>query len=159
MKFSAQEEYGLRCLLQIARLGEGGALTIPEIARQEGMSSTHVAKLLMILRRDGFLVATRGQQGGYALARPADKTYVGDALASLGGRLYDDGFCARHNGGLDEECRHAVDCSVRSLWQSIQSAVDGIVATLTLADLLDSKDVAPNVTLFAEPRPPLIPSR
>lgn len=154
MKFSAQEEFGLRCLLQIARLGPEGSLTIPEIARNEGMSTTHVAKLLMILRKDGFLVATRGQQGGYALARPADKTYVGDVLATLGGRLYDDGFCDRHNGA--EECRHHVDCSVRSLWQSIQSAVDNIVATLTLTDLLESKDVAPNVTLFAEPRQPTI---
>ncbi|RYG15989.1 Rrf2 family transcriptional regulator [bacterium] len=153
MKFSAQEEFGLRCLLQIARLGPGGSLTIPEIAKHEGMSPTHVAKLLMILRRDGFLVSTRGQQGGYALAHPADRTYVGDVLASLGGKLYDDGFCERHNG--EEECRHHVDCSVRALWMSIQSAVDGIVATLTLADLLENKDVAPNVTLFAEPRRPL----
>lgn len=153
MKFSAQEEYGLRCLLQIARLGEGGSLTIPEIAKNEGMSPTHVAKLLMILRRDGFLVSTRGQQGGYALARTPETTYVGDVLASLGGRLYDDGFCERHNG--EEECRHHVDCSVRSLWQSIQSAVDSIVATLTLAELLESKDLAPNVTLYAEPRRPV----
>jgi Rrf2 family protein len=153
MKFSAQEEFGLRCLLQIARLGEGGSLTIPEIARHEGMSPTHVAKLLMILRREGFLVSTRGQQGGYALARTPEKTYVGDVLAALGGRLYDDGFCERHNG--EEECRHHVDCSVRSLWQSIQSAVDGIVATLSVADLLEAKDVAPNVTLFAEPRKPV----
>ena len=153
MKFSAQEEYGLRCLLQIARLGPLGSLTIPEIAKHEGMSPTHVAKLLMILRRDGFLVSTRGQQGGYALARPADRTYVGDVLASLGGKLYDDGFCERHNG--EEECRHHIDCSVRALWMSIQSAVDGIVATLTLDDLLENKDVAPNVTLFAEPRRPL----
>ena len=155
MKFSAQEEYGLRCLLQIARLGEGGSLTIPEIARNEGMSPTHVAKLLMILRRDGFLVSTRGQQGGYALARTPETTYVGDVLASLGGRLYDDGFCERHGSGDDEACRHAVDCSVRSLWQSIQGAVDSIVATLTLAELLDSKDLAPNVTLYAEPRRPV----
>ena len=52
MKFSAQEEFGLRCMLQIARLGPDGSLTIPEIAKNEGMSTTHVAKLLMILRKD-----------------------------------------------------------------------------------------------------------
>ena len=101
------------------------------------MSPTHVAKLLMILRRDGFLVSTRGQQGGYALARTPERTYVGEVLASLGGRLYDDGFCERHGSGDDEACRHAVDCNVRSLWQSIQSAVDAVVATLTLTDLME----------------------
>lgn len=157
MKFSAQEEYGLRCLLQIARLGPGASLTIPEIAKNEGLTTTHVAKLLMLMRRDGILVSTRGQQGGYALSRPPEKTYVGDVLATLGGRLYDDGFCNRHGAGEDEACRHHVDCSVRILWQSIQNAVDGIVATLSLADLLESKDVAPNVTLFPEPRRPYVP--
>jgi DNA-binding IscR family transcriptional regulator len=30
MKFSAQEEYGLRCLLTLARLGEGASITIPQ---------------------------------------------------------------------------------------------------------------------------------
>ncbi len=141
MKFSAQEEYGLRCLLQIAGLGPGGSRTIPEISEAEGLSATHVAKLLMILRKDGFLSSTRGQSGGYALARPAGEIIVGDVLESLGGRLYDGGFCDRHSG-QNEVCTHAVNCSVRSLWQLVQTAVDGVVMRLTLADLLERETQA-----------------
>ena len=70
MKFSTQEEYGLRCLLQIARKGPGGSVTIPEVSRLEGLSQTNVAKMLMILRKEGFIVSTRGQSGGYAISRP-----------------------------------------------------------------------------------------
>jgi Rrf2 family protein len=151
MKFSAQEEYGLRCLLQIARLPVGESMTIPQISEIEGLTPTHVAKLLMILRKDGFVTATRGQQGGYTIARPPSAIRVGDVLASLGGRLYDEEFCARHSGHA-HICSHAVDCSVRSLWQVIQGAVDNVVNTLTLADLLTTKDTSSNVTLFAEPR-------
>lgn len=150
MKFSAQEEYGLRCLLQIARLPGGGSMTIPQISEVEGLTPTHVAKLLMILRKDGFVTATRGQQGGYMLARPANEILVGEVLASLGGRLYDDEFCARHSGHLDI-CGHAIDCSVRSLWQVIQSAVDNVVNRLTIADLMAGRST-PNVTLFASPQ-------
>jgi Rrf2 family protein len=153
MKFSAQEEYGLRCLLQIARLPGGGSMTIPQISEIEGLTPTHVAKLLMILRKDGFVTATRGQQGGYTLARPATEIRVGDVLASLGGRLYDEEFCARYAGHM-HICSHAVDCSVRSLWQVIQTAVDNVVNQLTLADLLETKAPASNVTLFAEPPRP-----
>ena len=38
MKFSAQEEYGLRCLLRVASAGEGGSVTIPAIAKAEALS-------------------------------------------------------------------------------------------------------------------------
>ena len=50
MKITAQEEYGLRCLLRLARAAEEGhSLTIPEIAAAEGMSPPYVAKLLAVL--------------------------------------------------------------------------------------------------------------
>ena len=40
MKLSAQEEYGLRCLLRLGREGEGASLTISELSRREGISKT-----------------------------------------------------------------------------------------------------------------------
>ena len=151
MKFSAQEEYGLRCLLQIARLGTEGSLTIPEISKHEGLTPTHVAKLLMILRKEGFITSTRGQSGGYTISRPADQIAVGDVMAALGGRLYDEEFCGRHAGGSSAICTHAVDCSVRSLWQVIQQAVDQVVNRVTIADLIRDGERA-NVQMFDAPR-------
>ena len=136
MKFSAQEEYGLRCLIQIAKRGEGGSLTIPEISRLEGLTTTHAAKLLMILRKEGYITSARGQTGGYSLARKPSEIKVGDVLASLGGKLYDAEFCAKHTGALDI-CTHAVDCSVRSLWQVIQQAVDSVLDQLSIADMMN----------------------
>ncbi|MHB8637642.1 MAG: RrF2 family transcriptional regulator [Fimbriimonadaceae bacterium] len=142
MKFSAQEEYGLRCLLQLARLGEHGSLSIPEISRLEGLTAPHVAKLLMILRRGGFVQSTRGQAGGYTLARPAGLIAVGDVLAALGGRLYDDEFCNRHSGQADV-CAHDRDCSIRSVWQVIQDSVDRVLAELTIEDMIRSHHLPP----------------
>jgi len=150
MKFSAQEEYGLRCLLQIARLGTDGSLTIPEISKHEGLTSTHVAKLLMILRKEGFITSTRGQSGGYTLAREARDIVVGDVLEALGGKLYDEEFCDKHAGQLSI-CTHAVDCSVRSLWQVIQQSVDQVIGKLTVADLISTGEKT-NVQLFDMPR-------
>lgn len=126
-------------------------MTIPQISDVEGLSQTHVAKLLMILRKEGFVRATRGQVGGYTLAQPAEDIAVGSVLAALGGKLYDDEFCDRH-AGQHNICTHAVDCSVRSLWQFIQTAVDQVVDRITIADLLGTKMLASsNVTLFDAP--------
>lgn len=140
MKFSTQEEYGLRCLIQLAQ-SKSGSLTIPEIGQLEGLSPTHVAKLLAILKRDGFISSTRGQSGGYSLAFPASQIRLDRVLDSLGGRLLDSGFCERHSGTL-ATCTHEVNCSLKSLWTNIQIAVDQVTSQVTLQDLVDAGKTA-----------------
>ncbi|HEY6333430.1 MAG TPA: Rrf2 family transcriptional regulator [Blastocatellia bacterium] len=134
MKLSSNEEYGIRCLLHIARCGDGGSVTIPEISRAEGITPPYVAKLLRILRRSGFIASVRGKAGGYSLSRPADKIVIGEVLAALGGRLFESDFCNKHSG-VEIICAHTIDCSVRSLWQTVQNAVDQVLSKMTLKDL------------------------
>ena len=135
MKLTAQEEYGLRCLLQIASEWPDKSLTIPEVGRREGLSVHHTGKLLQILRQGGLLHSVRGQVGGYSLALPPDRIVVRDVLGLLGGRIYEEGFCRSHKG-QERACLHSTDCSIRSLWRSIQTAVDDVLGKTTLKDLL-----------------------
>lgn len=138
MKLTSHEEYGLRCLLQIARLGEGGSLTIPEISRAEGISTHYAAKLLRMLRRGGFVKSARGQAGGYMLARPANEIIVGQVLAVLGKRFFEPDFCQRHSGS-EKVCTHSVDCAIRSLWRALQMVLDQVLSKTTLKDLLHNE--------------------
>jgi len=138
MKLSAQEEYGLRCLLRVTRAGEGESLTIPEIGRAEALSTPYVAKLMRILRQGKFVTSVRGQTGGYALARSPENIPLGEVLAVLGGRLFEPGFCDQFSG-LERICTHSVDCSIRSLWGAVQTAVDSVLAGITLRDLLQKE--------------------
>jgi Rrf2 family protein len=80
MKLSANEEYGLRCLVRIGYAGEGGSLTIPEMSQAEGVSPAYAAKILRVLRKGGFVKAARGKDGGYTLARPAEAIVIGDVM-------------------------------------------------------------------------------
>jgi Rrf2 family protein len=150
MKLSAQEEYGLRCLLRMARQGEAVSLTIPEISQAEGISGHYVAKLMRILRRGGFVTSARGQAGGYTLARPAQQIVVGEALAALGGRLYEPAFCSSHTGQV-KVCTHSVDCSVRSLWSAVQHAVDQVLSRTTLKDLVRNEQEMTSVVTHLSP--------
>ena len=138
MKFSSQEEYGLRCLLQLSRRGPGASMTIPEISAAEGLSVPYVAKLVRILRQDGFVKSSRGQSGGYTLTRPTEQIVVGEVLAALGGRIFDSETCERYHGTVDM-CTHAIDCSIRSLWQAVQREVDQVLSKTTLHDLLGTE--------------------
>jgi Rrf2 family transcriptional regulator, iron-sulfur cluster assembly transcription factor len=138
MKLTSQEEYGLRCLLRVGRAGEGGSVTLPELSRAEGISGPNAAKMMRILRRGGFVKSTRGQAGGYALSRPAEEIVVGHVVAVLGGRLYEPAFCDGH-AGTARSCTHMPDCSIRSVWRMVQQAVDQVLGTISLKDLLKSE--------------------
>ncbi|MFC1526757.1 RrF2 family transcriptional regulator [Candidatus Latescibacterota bacterium] len=136
MKLSAQDEYGLRCLLRLARQADGQSLTIPEISQAEGISHHNVAKYLSILRKRGFVDSERGQRGGYSLARRPEEVVVGEVLAALGGPLFDPSFC-QHHTGVEDECQHSsVDCTIRALWSRVQAAIDGVLRQTTLQDML-----------------------
>ena len=139
MKLTTQEEYGLRCLLRLGQTPPGESLTIAELSKTEGISSANVAKMLRVLRRGGLVRSTRGKDGGYALARPADQIRVGEALAVLGGRLFDSAFCDTHSGGAGQQCANMGDCSIRSVWRLLQDAIDGVLGRMTLKDLVRSE--------------------
>ena len=138
MKFTTQEEYGIRCLLQIARAGEGRSMTIGEISQAEGLSEANVAKIARVLRIGGFITSERGRDGGYTLARAPQEIVIGEVLAMLGDRLLDTDFCAKHSG-VRTFCVHSVDCSVKTLWENVQFAIDEVLLNTKLSDLLPKR--------------------
>ena len=139
MKITAQDEYGLRIILRIARQNENEGLSIPQLSKTEGMSHASVAKLTRILRMAGYINSTKGHVGGYVLAMPANQINVNDVLKSLGGALYDDDFCMKHTGVLNL-CTNSIDCSIRSLWKTVQYSIDQILEKVTLKNLIGSED-------------------
>lgn len=141
MKITAQEEYGLRILVRIARCADAEGLSIPQLSEAEGISSHYAAKLARQLRIAGFLNSTPGQKGGYILSRPAEEININQVLKALGGALFESGFCENHNG-MVKLCTNSVDCSARSLWKLVQLAVDQVLNNISLADLCGKEDDA-----------------
>lgn len=138
MKITAQEEYGLRLLIRVAACKEPDGMSIPQLSEAEGLSPHYVAKLTRLLRLGGFINSTPGYKGGYVLALPADKIVINQVLKTLGGPLFDNGFCGTHAGSL-KLCTHSVDCSSRSLWQMIQYMLDNFLDKVTLHDLVSNE--------------------
>lgn len=141
MKISAQEEYGLRCLLRLCE-AENYALTLPEIAAAEGLSVSYVAKLMGVLRQAGLLESVRGRSGGYRLACQPDEIGLGSLLLILGEPLFDDpGYCQRHAGVTENGlCVHHGGCSLKSLWSTLELWIRSTLDQITLADLMTHRD-------------------
>ena len=69
---------------------------------------------------------------------PPERIVVGEALAVLGGRFFDPEFCQEHTG-IEKMCTNTVDCSIRSLWRTVQLVVDRVLAKTTLKDLVSNE--------------------
>lgn len=144
MRFTAQEEYGLRCMVQLARHEERGPLSIQQIAKAERLTPAYVGKLLSILRKGGLVASQHGATGGYRLPRPAADMNVGEVLDILGGRLFEPKVCEKYPGvgfapasaGVQPFCVHTTECSIRSLWAGLDLIVGQVLHRTRLADLV-----------------------
>ncbi|HBZ00912.1 MAG TPA: transcriptional regulator [candidate division Zixibacteria bacterium] len=134
MKISAIEEYGIRCMLLLARRNADETLTLPEFELREGLSIPYAAKLLMILKRAGLVKAARGRKGGYMLARAPEQIPLKEILDALGEPVFSSSHCGRHSGQLDI-CVHHDDCQVRVIWKSFDNFISQILTGITLADV------------------------
>jgi Rrf2 family iron-sulfur cluster assembly transcriptional regulator len=138
MKINKQDEYGLRLLLRIARSADPEGISIPVLAEQEGLSQPYVAKLTRELRLGNLIKSTRGQKGGYILAKKPGEITIKEIVATLGGELFEKDFCGSHSGTV-RLCTNSLDCSVRSLWRVVQHAVDRVLSEIVLEDLIHSE--------------------
>jgi Rrf2 family protein len=138
MRISAQEEYGLRCLLRLAK-SESGAATLTEVASSEGLSIPYVAKLMGVLRQAGILDSVRGRSGGYKLAKSAENIGLGSLLLVLGEPLFDEvDYCQKHAGteAPGGVCINHSTCTLKSLWQTLEHWMRHVLDQITLADLI-----------------------
>jgi len=139
MKFSSTEEYGLRCMLQMAKKGHRGTTTIVELAKKENLTTAHVAKIMGILRKGGMVQSLRGQSGGYQLSKPPQEINVNEVLEALGGKFFTkEEYCSDVQGD-HLACIHTMDCSLRSLWTGLEFAMTKYLKKCKLSDLVTTE--------------------
>lgn len=100
MQLTQHTDFGLRLLIVLARK-DGGPVSLPSFAAEQGLSYNHVAKVAQALVRAGFVASHRGRSGGVSLARAAAAISVGEVVRALepGLRLADCASC-----GLRADC-------------------------------------------------------
>ena len=135
MKLSPLEEYGLRCLIQLARRGQDNAqpVTIRQIAEGEGLSTAYVGKLMFLLQRAALVHSTRGVQGGYLLARPAEELGLDKIFEALDPGTLDD-VCDKFTGNEDA-CVHNGSCAIKHVWHGLNEHVNEYLRKRSLAEL------------------------
>jgi Rrf2 family protein len=152
MKITALEEYGLRCLLHVARQSDDDPISAQQVAEREGLSLPYTQKILRILAQGELIEARRGVNGGYVLARPVERISVGDALRVLGGMFDIDEICERYTGEL-KACTNSCTCTIKPLWSHISEFVVRTLDNISIKVLLQDHEAVAGYLEKLAPKP------
>lgn len=130
LRLSKQTEYGVRAVVQLARLYPRTFVQSRDLAGQEGLPTKFLEAILLTLRRGGFLESKIGREGGYRLSRPPKDIRVGEVVRRLEGRLTDTK--AASNADLTPG-----EMAVHLLNERLTGATDQVLDNLSLEQLME----------------------
>ncbi|MCM8775360.1 MAG: Rrf2 family transcriptional regulator [Candidatus Omnitrophica bacterium] len=135
MRFTTKTEYGLICLIRMAKAENSRPLTVKEIVRDENFPVAYTEKILQKLRAANIVAAQHGNQGGYVLARPASEIYLKEIVEALEGSTFDV-YC-KPRLRQDIVCTHFSLCGVKPIWLKTKELLDNFYSTVTLKGLAE----------------------
>ena len=132
MKLSTKGRYAARAMLDLALHATDSPVLIKDISEREDISKLYLKQLLVPLRVAGLVRTIRGANGGFILARPPSEIRLIDIIQSVEGstapvECVDD----------DSVCQRSSLCVTREIWTEMKNAVDNVLKSITLQDLVD----------------------
>jgi Rrf2 family protein len=116
MQITRQADYAVRAVLYLSQHGGNSRISTAQIARDQQIPLTFLAKIISQLSASGILRATRGARGGVTLARPADDISLLEIVEAIDGPM------------MVNECTHdpsqcplGSTCSVREVWCEVRA--------------------------------------
>ena len=132
MHIPVKVDYGVRALVDLALHHQSAPVRASEIAGRTMIPEPYLAQVLHALGRAGLVRSQRGRQGGHTLAVEPEEISLSSVMDCLGTKenlvpcLYDVNACI-----------HVPACAQREVWQEVELAVDRILSTRTIGDLVD----------------------
>ncbi|MDZ4185012.1 MAG: Rrf2 family transcriptional regulator [Desulfuromonadales bacterium] len=131
MRLSTKAQYAVQAMVSLALYGDGGPMSLKEIATREAISLTYLEQLFVKLRRGALVDSVRGPGGGYVLARPAERIRVDEIIDSVEETLVPVS-CMDGAG----QCACTDKCVTQSVWHGLAERVRSFLASITLDDLV-----------------------
>ena len=130
MRFTTKTEYGLVCMIYLARHAERVCLSIKEIAAHENYPAPYIEKILQALRQARLVTAHHGNQGGYSLSKKPTEITLKHIVDALEGGTFEV-FCAPETRE-NIVCTHFCLCGVKPVWRKTKQILDEFYGSVTL---------------------------
>ncbi|SDB29599.1 transcriptional regulator, BadM/Rrf2 family [Ruminococcaceae bacterium FB2012] len=135
MKISTKGRYALRLMVDLGLNAEENCCPVREISERQGISEKYLEQIISVLSKAGLVSSVRGAGGGYRLSRDPKQYTVGMLLRATEGSLAPVS-CLTEG---EPPCERADSCTTLYIWEKIYEAVNNVVDSITLADLIENE--------------------
>jgi len=133
VRFSTRGRYGVQIMVDLAQHAADGPVSLKSVADRQKLSEHYLEQLVPELRKAGLVRSIRGPQGGYELAKRPEQINIGDVIRVLEGPIAPV-ECVTQS---EEDCCQKTDfCVTREVWVKVRDSINGVVDSISLADLL-----------------------
>lgn len=121
-------------MLDLALNSRGEPIPLKDIARRQEISLLYLERLVAPLKAAGLLRIARGAKGGAVLLKPPGEIKLSTIIQLMEGTISpvdcvtDPGICSRSDS-----------CITRDIWSELKEAMDGVLQSKTLQDLVDGQ--------------------
>jgi len=118
MQITRQADYAIRTVHYVSRLGAHQHVPTRQIAKEQRIPSSFLAKIISQLAVAGLVQTTRGAHGGVALAKAPKEITLLEVVEAIDGPILLN-ECVSHA----EHCYFGKDCQLRGIWCETQNAL------------------------------------
>jgi Rrf2 family protein len=129
--------YAFKALIHLAGTPSGQPVLIADLAKDENIPKKFLEFILLSLRKGGLLQSRVGKGGGYTLALPANKIFIGSVVRILEGDIAPVQCLSTTNYARCEECQDEATCGIRLTMADVNVALATVLDGLTLADMVE----------------------
>lgn len=129
MRMSKLADYGIVLLTHMAMGNEGTLYTAQDLSVRSRVPLPTASKLLKSLARAGLVLSHRGRNGGYGLARGADRISVAEIIAAIEGPI----GITECGTGVVGACDLEAFCAARGRWGPISRAIERALQDVPLS--------------------------
>lgn len=143
IKLSRFADYAVVILSELAQ-AKDTRLAASDIAAKANLPEPTVAKILKSLTKGKVLSSTRGVNGGYGLARTAERITVADIITAM------DGPISLTDCADNSPCVLEGHCSMHGRWGRVNLAIRTALESVTLSDLMQASPPANKFSFLTE---------
>lgn len=116
MQITRQADYAIRAVLHLSRMGTAQRAATSQIAQEQHIPPSFLAKIVSQLSIAGLLQTSRGARGGVMLARPPREITLLEVIEAI------DGPILLNECVQDEaNCAFSEECPLRPVWCEAQA--------------------------------------
>ena len=130
MKITTKSRYAIRSIFALVLLGgDERPVTLTQVAEHEDISRKYLEQIFIKLKKSNIVEGSRGAQGGYVLARPADSITLKEVIYAM------DGPVSISDCTQEASCENFSSCGINWLWAGLKKTVDNYLENITIYDL------------------------